>query len=135
MTGAHVVFFDGVCGLCDRFVQFVLDRDGRQVFRFAPLQGAFAARELPPKGGDPGRLDTVYVLTADGRLLRRSRAVLFVLGELGGPWRAVSWLRVVPAVIADRFYDLVAAVRYRVFGKREACRIPTPAERARFVEP
>jgi predicted DCC family thiol-disulfide oxidoreductase YuxK len=76
----------------------------------------------------------VYVLAEDGRLLRKSRAVLFVLRQLGGFWAALSVLRLVPAPIADRVYDLVAAVRYRVFGRFEACRLPTPAERARFVD-
>jgi predicted DCC family thiol-disulfide oxidoreductase YuxK len=79
-------------------------------------------------------LDTVYVLAADGRLLRRSRAVLFVLAELGGLWWLLSWGRIVPAVIADRLYDLVASVRYRVFGKLDACRVPTPEERTLFLD-
>jgi predicted DCC family thiol-disulfide oxidoreductase YuxK len=132
--GTHVLFFDGVCGLCSRLVQFVLSRDRAASFRFAPLQGDFAARELEPRGARPGDLDTLLVLTADGRLLRRSRAVLFVLRELGGVWAAVAWLRVLPAPLLDRAYDLIARVRYRLFGRLEACRVPAASERTRFIE-
>jgi predicted DCC family thiol-disulfide oxidoreductase YuxK len=131
------VFYDGVCRFCDRFVQFVLARDRAGRFRFAPLQGAFAARALGAHGRRPGDLDTAYVLTADGRVLSRSRAVLFVLANLGGLWWVLGLLRVVPAVIADRVYDGVARVRYRIFGRLEgndACRVPTAAERARFID-
>ena len=86
MSGAgnnDVIFFDGVCGFCDRMVQFVLARDRRARFRFAQLQGALARRELPPRGGRPEDLNTVCVLTADGRLLVQSRAVLFVMRPAG----------------------------------------------------
>ena len=130
----HIVFFDGVCGLCDRFVQFVITRDRQARFRFAPLQGQLAARELPPRGANPEDLDTIYVLTAGGELLRRSRAVFFVLRALGGAWRALALLRFFPAFLTDRAYDVVARVRYRIFGRYDQCRLPTPAERARVLD-
>jgi predicted DCC family thiol-disulfide oxidoreductase YuxK len=132
--GTHVLFFDGVCGLCNRLVQFVLARDRRRAFRFAPLQGGFAARELAPRGARPADLETLLVLTAEGDLLRKSRAVVFVLRELGGGWGAVARLAVLPAVLLDRAYDLVARTRYRLFGRLEACRVPTASERERFIE-
>ncbi len=134
MSAPHIIFYDGVCGLCDRLVQFVLRRDPGGRFHYATLQGAFAGRELPPRGGRPADLDTVLVLTADGRLLHKSRAVLFVLRELGGAWAAVAWLRVVPPALTDRAYDLVARLRYRWFGRLDACRVPGPGERDRFIE-
>ncbi len=129
----HVLFFDGVCGLCNRLVHFVLTRDRRARFRYAPLQGGFAARELPPRGGNPADLDTMYLLTADGQLLQRSRAVFFVLRELSGPWRALAWLRVLPRALTDRAYGAVARSRYRPFGKLDACPVHGPAERGRFI--
>jgi predicted DCC family thiol-disulfide oxidoreductase YuxK len=129
-----VVFYDGVCRFCDRFVQFLLARDHAGRFRFAPLQGRFAANILSARGRRPGDLDTAYVLTADGRLLRKSRAVLFVLGQLGGLWWVLGLLRVVPAVIADRVYDGVARVRYRFFGRYDTCLVPDAAQRARFID-
>jgi predicted DCC family thiol-disulfide oxidoreductase YuxK len=130
-----VVFYDGVCGLCARFVRFVLDRDPAGQFRFATLQGALARAVLPARGGRPEDLDTVYVLTADGRLLARSRAVLHVLRGLGGFWRAFALVATAfPAPFADVGYRLVARVRYRVFGRTGECRLPAPEESARFLD-
>jgi predicted DCC family thiol-disulfide oxidoreductase YuxK len=135
VTAPDVIFYDGVCGFCDRLVQFVLVRDRPGHFRFAQLQGALAARELPGRGGRPDDLDTVCVLTADGRLLVRSRAVLYVMRRLGGGWPVLATLlRVVPPFLADRVYGLVARVRYRLFGKFDTCRVPSAAERERFLD-
>jgi predicted DCC family thiol-disulfide oxidoreductase YuxK len=133
-AGHHVVFFDGVCGLCDRTVRFLLTHDRHDRLRFAPLQGPFAQRTLPALGGRPERLETIYVLTSEGRLLQRSRAVLFAAVALGGGWRLLAVLKLVPRPLADFVYGLVARVRYRVFGRLEACAIPSPQERARFLE-
>ena len=129
-----VIFYDGVCGFCDQMVQFVLARDARAHFRFAQLQGALARRELPPRGGRPEDLNTVCVLTADGRLLVQSRAVLYVMRRLGGGWGPLATvLRVVPRFLADAVYAVVARVRYRIWGKFDRCRVPTTAERERFL--
>jgi predicted DCC family thiol-disulfide oxidoreductase YuxK len=129
-----VIFYDGVCGFCDRLVQFVLARDARAHFRFAQLQGTLARRELPPRGGQPEDLDTVCVLTGDGRLLVQSRAVLYVMRRLGGGWAPLSAvLQVVPRFLADVVYRLVARVRYRIWGRFDRCRVPTAAERGRFI--
>lgn len=134
----HLLFFDGVCGFCDRLVRFILDRDREGLFRFAPLQGDTARRELARFHRDAGALDTVYAL-ADARragelLYWRSRAILFVLGELGWPWRAAGALGCLPASWLDAAYDGFARVRYRVFGRLDRCRVPSAAERERFVD-
>lgn len=127
------MFFDGVCGLCNRTVQFLLRHDRGDRLRFAPLQGETARRVLVPLGGKPEALDTIYVVTAEGRLLERSRAVLFAAAALGGAWRLVAVLRVVPRPLADLVYGWVARVRYRVFGRLESCALPTPEQRAKFL--
>ena len=132
MTG-DILFYDGVCGLCDRLVQFVLRHDRRRRFRFAALQSDVAAQTLARFGKRPDDLDTMYVLTDDGRLLRKGRAILFVAGKLGRPW---SWLRLLaplPTRVLDWLYDRVARNRYRLFGKRDACRLPTAEEKLRFL--
>jgi len=116
-----VVLFDGDCGLCDRWVQFVLRADRQARFRFAPLQ---------PE--DLAQADSV-VLRERGRTYLRSEAVLRTLGGLGFPYSLATALRLVPVAWRDTFYNQVARHRYRLFGRRLACRIPTPAERARFV--
>jgi predicted DCC family thiol-disulfide oxidoreductase YuxK len=133
-AGRHIVFFDGVCGLCDRTVRFLLRHDRHDRLRFAPLQGETARRMLPPLGGRPEALDTIYVVTSDGRLLQRSRAVLFATVALGGAWALLGVLRIVPRPLADLVYRLVASVRYRIFGRFDACQLPTPEERSRFLD-
>ena len=104
----HVLLYDGVCGLCDRMVRFVIERDRSDRFRFAALQGRAAREILAPRGLDPADLDTMYVLTEDGRLLSRAAAALFVLKEVGGPWRLSVAARVLPMSVLDRWYDRVA---------------------------
>jgi len=132
-TAAPILFFDGVCGLCDRLVQFVLRRDRHARFRFAALQSDFAAETLRRFGKSATDLDTVYVLTGDGRLLQKARAIFFVLRQLGLPWSLVAVFGVLPTVIVDWFYDRVAHNRYRIWGKRDSCRLPSADERARFL--
>jgi predicted DCC family thiol-disulfide oxidoreductase YuxK len=114
-----ILLYDGVCGLCDRFVQFVLRRD-HGVFRFAWLQGEVARKILDRHRVRPGEMDTVYVVvnfgSSEERLLARSDAVMFVLGQFGWAWRAASvLLRMVPRVVRNAGYDTVARNRYRFF--------------------
>jgi predicted DCC family thiol-disulfide oxidoreductase YuxK len=134
-----VILYDGVCGLCNRLVRFVLRRDRRDRFRFASLQSAFAGELLRRHGRDPGDLDTLYVVagqgTAEEHLLARSAAVLHVLQEIGGGWRGTAvFLRLLPRPLRDWAYGRVARSRYRIFGKYDTCPLPTPEERAKFLE-
>jgi predicted DCC family thiol-disulfide oxidoreductase YuxK len=128
-----ILFYDGVCGLCDRLVQFVLRRDKQARFRFAALQSDVATQTLGHFGKNPDDLDTVYVLDGDGQLLWKSRAIFFVLRALGFPWSLIAVFRALPAVVTDWFYDRVARNRYRIWGKRDSCRLPSADERARFL--
>lgn len=126
-----VIFFDGVCGLCNWFVDWTMARDPNAKFLFSPLQGTTAERLLT----EADRLDlaSVVVLTPRG-LLRRSSAVVFVMKELGGKWSALGTLLwVIPSPLRDFGYALVAKLRYRLFGTKETCRIPSPTERKRFL--
>jgi predicted DCC family thiol-disulfide oxidoreductase YuxK len=133
----HVVLYDGVCGLCNWVVRFILARDRRGRFHFASLQSDAARRLLAPHGIDPATLDTFYVLPHDqaqsGTPLARSRAVLFVASKLGWPWRAAAVFHLVPNPLRDAVYNLVARHRYRTFGKYEQCPIPAPEHRRRFL--
>jgi predicted DCC family thiol-disulfide oxidoreductase YuxK len=129
-----VILYDGLCGLCDRYVQFVLRHDHRHSFRFAPLQGAYAKRALARQGidlgdGDPSTIALLEKADAPGERVRvRSDAVLTVITGLGGLWRLAGIFRAVPRPVRDVVYDWVARVRYRVFGKRDACAIPSVGE-------
>jgi predicted DCC family thiol-disulfide oxidoreductase YuxK len=135
-----VVFYDGVCGLCNRTVQFILKRDRRKVFRFAPLQGPLANRILRAHGIDPSGLDTIYVaancdVSSNERLLARSDAAMFVLREIGGIWRVgADVLGLLPRSVRDWGYDLIARNRYRIFGRYETCPMPSEGVRARFLD-
>lgn len=129
--GHPVLFFDGVCGLCNVAVNWLMARDPDGVLRFAPLQGETAERWLPES--DRGCLDSLVLLDGAGRS-RRTRAVVRALGHLGGRWRAASWaLSLIPGPLRDLGYRAVSKVRYAVWGKKESCRMPTPAERERFL--
>ncbi len=129
---APILFFDGTCGLCDRSVTFLFDQDKRRVLRFAPLQGETAQKHVPTAKRE--NLDSI-VLLVDGKLLERSTAVLTALALTGGPWKAVAAVALaVPRGVRDGVYGLVAKYRYRMFGRYETCRLPSPAERAFFLE-
>ena len=131
-----VLLYDGVCGLCNRLVQFVLKHDTGAYFRFAPLQSGYAARVLQPHSLDPQDQNTIYVVDASTeRLLARSDAVIFMLHELGGFWRAVSVvLNIFPKSVRDWGYGVVARHRYRVFGKYESCPLPEKKYKDRFLD-
>jgi predicted DCC family thiol-disulfide oxidoreductase YuxK len=133
-----IFFYDGVCGLCNRGVQFILRHDAKGDFRFASLQSEFAQRALARHGVNAADLDTVYVVVdseGDESLLAKSDAVLFVMREIGGIWRAgaavLGWL---PRLVRDWGYGLVARNRYRVFGRYETCPVPGENVRARFLD-
>jgi predicted DCC family thiol-disulfide oxidoreductase YuxK len=136
--GGHLVLYDGVCGLCSRLLQFLLEHDHRAVFTFASLQSVTGRAMVERGGGDPDDLTSFYVLanyrTGHTRIFSRSSAALFVAGELGWPWKAAVLMRVLPTAVLDRVYDVVARSRYRVFGRHEQCLRPRPEFRTRFVE-
>jgi predicted DCC family thiol-disulfide oxidoreductase YuxK len=133
-----IVLYDGVCGLCNRLNQFLLKRDARNRLRFASLQSDFAAVLLTRHGADPNDLDTVYVVknyeAADESLLARSDAILYLLIQLGGFWSLAAVAKVLPRVMRDAIYNLVARNRYRVFGKHDSCLLPEPKYRQKFLD-
>jgi predicted DCC family thiol-disulfide oxidoreductase YuxK len=139
IEGAHLVLYDGVCGLCSHLLQFLLEHDHHSVFTFASLQSATGKAMVERFGGNPNELTSFYVLAnyrADhARMFSRSGAALFVAGELGWPWKVAVLMRVLPAAILDRMYDVVARTRYRVFGRFEHCLTPRPEFRRRFLDP
>ena len=126
-----ILFFDGVCGLCNKSVDFVLARDVEGHFQFAPLQGETARQLLSPS--DASDLSSM-VLLIEGRTYRRSSAAVRILWQLSFGWQLLGtllWL--IPLPIRNLGYRLIACNRYRFFGRHETCRMPTPAERSRFL--
>jgi predicted DCC family thiol-disulfide oxidoreductase YuxK len=130
--GRPIIFFDGVCALCNRTVNGILARDHDAQFRFAPIQGETAERFLPPLDDDPGTWSIVYV--DETGVHRESDAAIRIARRLGGGLAGLLGLaRIVPRALRDPVYRLIARNRYRWFGRRENCRVPTPTERERFL--
>ena len=127
-----MLFYDGVCAMCNGIVKTMLRLDEAGVVRFAPLQGETAelARQLHPDF--PSDLETV-VYVKDGRVHLRSRAAALAMLELPYPAKALSWSRFLPAWLTDFFYGIIARVRYRVFGKYDHCPLPPEEHRKRFL--
>jgi predicted DCC family thiol-disulfide oxidoreductase YuxK len=126
-----IIFFDGVCGMCNAFVDFVLRVDRQEKFLFAPLQGSFARELLPPLSEDPHEWSIVYI---DERGIHdQSEASLQVCRRLGGMWWLLSLARYIPQSIRNPAYRVIARNRYRWFGRKAQCRVPNPEERKRFL--
>ena len=133
-----IILYDGVCGLCNRFVQFILHRDHNAVFRFASLQSGLAATILARHRANPSALDTVYVAVnyelPGEYLLSRSNAAIFVLKQLPGIGHlAALVLQLVPRFLRDAAYNVIARNRYAIFGRSEVCPLPSDQDRARFL--
>ncbi len=132
-----LVLYDGVCGLCDKSVQWLLAHDPEGALRFAPLQGPTAAAIRARHPEVPDEIATIVFVENDGageRVYLRSRAAFRIAGHLPGAVRFLAWLRVFPRFLTDFVYRVVASLRYRIWGKLDQRRVPTPAERARFLE-
>ena len=128
----HVIFYDGVCALCNGLVRLMVRVDRAQRFHFAPLQGETAelARRLVPEF--PEGLESVVYLK-QGEVLLRSKAATSALRQVPYPTKALSWIGVLPTGLTDAIYRFVAAVRYRVFGRYDHCPLPTEQHRLRFL--
>lgn len=127
LKNKKIVFFDGVCHLCNSFVDAIITLDKAHVFQFAPLQGETAQLFLSDQ--DRNGLDTVIYFEA-GTLHRKSTAIIKILTKLGGPYKGTHLAWLLPRLIRDRIYDFVAKNRYAWFGKRDFCRLPKPEERS-----
>ncbi len=133
LDAQHVVVFDGLCNLCSGGVRFILAHEPDHVIRFAAAQSPSGQALLRKHGFDPRDLAT-FVFIEDGVVHVRSDAALEVARHLRLPWRMLRVLRLVPRRLRDSIYDLVARKRYRWFGKRETCILPTSELRSRFVD-
>jgi len=128
----HVLFYDGVCAMCNGIVKFMLRFDEGRVFHFAPLQGETAALARTLHPGFPSGIETV-VYVRRGEVFLQSRAAALAMQQLPYPAKAISWLRFLPAWLTDFFYDIIARTRYRIFGKYDHCPLPPADVRDRFL--
>jgi predicted DCC family thiol-disulfide oxidoreductase YuxK len=127
-----LILFDGVCNLCSALVQFVIRHDPVGKFRFAAIQSEIGREIFQSHGLDPADLQT-FVFISDGRMFRRSDAAIEVVSRFGGVWRLFRVFQFVPRVVRDLIYSTIARNRYRWFGRKEVCMIPTPEIKERFL--
>jgi predicted DCC family thiol-disulfide oxidoreductase YuxK len=133
-----VLLYDGVCGFCNKTVQTILDHDRQGVMRFAALQSDYGQTVVGRHSALRGVDSVVFVETATGareeRIYFRSDAALKVASYLGGFWKVFLAAYIIPKPVRDYFYDLFARNRYRLFGKYDACMLPPPEVRSRFID-
>lgn len=127
-----VLLFDGVCNLCNGAVGFILKHDRRGQIKFCPLQSEKGKALMLQHDLDSEQLDTLVYLK-QGVALVKSRAVISVLADMGWIWKSGNLFKIIPPVIGDFIYGMVAKFRYRVFGKREQCMVPSDKLKARFI--
>jgi predicted DCC family thiol-disulfide oxidoreductase YuxK len=127
-----IIFFDGVCNLCNNSVQFIIKRDKKNKFKFASLQSSFAKNNLS-KYIDVDKLESIVLLN-ENKLYTKSTAALLIARELSGMWPIFYVFIIIPPFIRDWFYNVIAKNRYRIFGKKDSCMIPSPAFKEKFLD-
>ena len=132
MNNKSVILFDGVCNLCASSVQFIIKRDKNAYFKFASLQSDFGKQVLEKNGLNTTSFDTLLLLEND-KLYDRSSAALRIARHLSFPWFLLYANIIIPKFIRDFFYNIIAKNRYKWFGKKEECWLPTPELKQRFL--
>ncbi len=129
----YTILFDGVCNLCNSSVQFIIKRDKKKLFRFASLQGKFGQEVLRKNNFSTESLNTL-ILMEDEKIFTRSTGVLRMMKHLGAGWSLLYGFIIFPKFIRDAVYNWVSKNRYKWFGKKDECWLPTPALKERFLE-
>ena len=134
-SGKKIILFDGVCNLCNRSVQFVIKRDSKDVFRFASLQSDLGKKLLAERNINPQETDSIVLIEPNVAYYTRSSAAIEIAKELGGLWSLISAFNyILPENIRDSIYNFIAENRYKWFGKKDECPLPTPEQRRKFIE-
>ena len=131
LVSPPIVFFDGVCGLCNKFVNFLMRKDKKGKLRFATLQGKTADQLIAIKG--KVNMDTI-ILYDNGKIYYRSTAALKLFTTLGGTWKLMAMFFIVPPFLRNFVYDIIARNRYKWYGKRAVCRVPMKEEQQKFLD-
>ncbi len=129
-----IILFDGVCNLCNRAVQFIIRKDRKDQFRFASLQSESGMALLHARRIDTSKIDSMILIEPNVAYYTKSTAAIEIGKSFGGGWKLLGLFEWIPPGIRDAIYDLVAKRRYRWFGKREDCMIPTPDLKAKFLD-
>lgn len=128
-----VILFDGVCNLCNSAINFVIDNDKNNNFHFASLQSEFGQALLTHFGRNTADFDSMIVYE-NGKIQTKSTAALRIAAGLSGAWKFLAVFKIVPTFLRNAVYNLIAKNRYKWFGKKNECRIPTPELKAKFIQ-
>lgn len=129
-----IILFDGVCNLCDGAVQFIIKHDKKDVFRYASLQSEIGKKLVAERGMDPEEIDSIMLIEPGVAYYRKSTAALEIARDLSGGYSLLKNFLLIPEIMRDGVYDFIANNRYRWFGKKEQCMIPTPELKAKFLD-
>lgn len=132
-TDKKIILFDGVCNLCNGAIQFVIKHDKKDIFRYAALQSEIGQKLTQDRGIDTSKLDSILVIEPGVAYYSKSEAALEISKAFGGLWPVFQIFKWVPTSLRDVIYDFVAKNRYRWFGKKDQCMIPTPELQAKFL--
>ena len=133
MDKKKIILFDGVCNLCNSAIQDIIKRDKKDVFRFAPLQSEIGLTLVAERHIDTSKIDSIILIDPGTAYYVKSEAAMEIAKEVGGAWGVLPLLRWVPVSIRNMVYDLVAKYRYRWFGRKAQCMVPTPELQAKFL--
>lgn len=133
-SGKKIILFDGVCNLCNDSVIKVIKKDKKNVFLFTALQSEIGQKILDSLGIDTKEIDSIILYEPQKSYHIKSSAALRVMNEFGGLWKLTQVFRILPAAFNNIFYDIIARNRYKWFGKKDSCMIPTPELKAKFLD-
>lgn len=128
-----IILFDGVCNLCNGVIQFIIKRDKNDVFRYAPLQSELGRQLTQERGIDTSKIDSFILIEPQVAYFIKSDAALEIARHFSGAWSLLGIFQIIPTSIRNMVYDFVARNRYRWFGRKEQCMIPTPELKAKFL--
>ncbi|MCM4156793.1 thiol-disulfide oxidoreductase DCC family protein [Gramella sp. AN32] len=134
LTGKKIVLFDGVCNLCNSAIQTIIKHDKNDIFRFASLQSEFGKKMLEERNLDPEELDSIVLIEPGVAYYKKSTAALEISRDLSGGYKSLKNLLFLPEGIRDGVYDFVAKNRYKWYGKKDQCMIPSPELKAKFID-
>jgi len=132
MNQFRIIIFDGICNLCCGWIQYLIRKDQTMKFRFASIQSQTGQKLLKSVQENGEMLESIIYLK-ENKYFRESSAVLEILSDVGGVWKFVVVLKLIPKPIRDKIYQFIANRRYRYFGKRTTCLLPTPVNKKRFL--
>ena len=128
-----IILFDGVCNLCDSSIQFIIKHDKKDLFRFVALQSEIGMEITKHIGVDTSKIDSILLYEPGKAYYYKAEAALKIAKELGGIYTAISWFGILPKFLTNSVYDYIAKNRYKWYGKKDACMIPTPELKAKFL--